>query len=120
VSNAPRLPRDITVAGLTPLQLVQAARAKQWHFDWEIEARKRAEVEGTGDYYLPPHYGPLATELRDINPALVSTLSNDPDDVVINQAHIAGLAWAAAAEAGDLVMALMVRVTELEARLNNQ
>jgi hypothetical protein len=98
---------EIAVANLSPLQLVQAARA--------VEATQNSGGSGgTGGQAI---YGPAAATLASIDPTLVVALSDTPGDVAVNITNVAGLAWAAAAEAGDRVAALETRVRDLERRL---
>jgi hypothetical protein len=98
---------EIAVANLSPLQLVQAARA--------VETTQSSGSSGdTGGQAV---YGPAAATLAAIDPTLVVTLSDTPGDVAVNITNVAGLAWAAAAEAGDRAAALETRVTALERQL---
>jgi hypothetical protein len=99
---------EIAVANLSPLQLVQAARAVE-------TTQSSGGSGGTGDGQTA--YGPAAATLAAIDPTLVVTLSDTPGDVAVNITNVAGLAWAAAAEAGDRVAALETRVRDLERRL---
>lgn len=110
MSNAQQNPRDIVVAQMTPLQLVQTVRGQAWTYDFESTLDENGDlVEG------PPHFGPLSTALRTVAEQLVTVLANG--EVTVNSANIAGIAWAAAAEAGDRIAALETRVAELEDRL---
>lgn len=113
MSNAQQNPRDVVVAGLDALQLVQDVRAQEWEFDFEQEA---AAAGGP-----PPsrHFGPLATELHAIDPALVRTVGgiDGTETPIVDTAAVAGLAWAAAGLAGGRIAALETRVAALEARL---
>lgn len=118
MSNAQQNPRDIDVAGLDALALVQAVRAQEWEFDFE-----QAAVAAGGP---PPsrHFGPLATQLHAVDPNLVRVIVSIGEDGAITQepivdtAALTGLAWAAAGLAGDRIAALEARVAALEARLD--
>lgn len=107
-------PQDIAVAGLTALQLTQVARARQ------------TELESLADPTL--RFAPVADELAAIDPRLVTLIAlrtgvdenGEPITVpvaVVDTANVAGLAWAAAAVAGDRVAALEARVEALEAQI---
>lgn len=105
---------EIRIGNLDALQLVQAARAQQ------------AEVESDAGSSL--RLGPVADELAVVDPRLVTSVSRvvgvdengEPvtaSTAVVDTANVAGLAWAAAAVAGDQIATLIVRVAELENRL---
>jgi len=105
---------EISVANLDALQLVQTARAQQ------------SEVESDSGSTL--RLAPVADELAAIDPRLVTvvalTTGVDEDGeaittstAVVDTANVAGLAWAAAAIAGDQIATLILRVAALEAQL---
>ena len=96
-------PRDIVVAGLTAQQVVQYARARQFEFSSD-----------QGRPSPPGHFGPLAAELAEIDPQLVVESAGE---LGVDVGVVAGLAWAAAAIAGDQIATLATRVAELERQL---
>jgi hypothetical protein len=96
-------PHDILIAGLDALQVVQYAPAQEF------------TLPGDDELASPPgRFGPLADELAAIEPRLAV---GPPGDRRVSLDTVAGLAWAAAAIAGDQISALTARITELEHRL---
>jgi hypothetical protein len=96
-------PHDIAIAGLDALQVTQYARAQEF------------TLPGDEELTAPPgRFGPLAEELAQIDSRLAV---GPPGDRRVSLDTVAGLAWAAAAIAGDQIGALTARIAELERQL---
>ena len=107
---------EISIGNLDALQLAQTARAQQ------------TEVESPTGGGSTLRLAPVADELAAIDPrlvtvvALVTGVDEDGEAItvstaVVDTANVAGLAWAAAAIAGDRIATLTLRVAELERHL---